>query len=166
MDHNELIQRLRDGVMDRAFSEGHYAAVISSPDNNPTVQVVLFGKWDVTKMYGRAFPDDSVLVRFQRDSAHYFERHRKHRGSLGWDRGVLVDGGLFPHVLKKEDAHDGAVAALVVPIKASSTCWVGWDLGFDNSMICYVWRRPNAYQPEQVIVTIAGIEIEPSTYGE
>ena len=53
------------------------------------------------RFWGLDLPEDGYLIPFQRDSAQYWERHHSHRGPLGVDRGVIVDGGLFPHVLEK-----------------------------------------------------------------
>ncbi len=105
MNRSELIQWARDGFLDPMFMEGHHAALINIEGDNPVVYVVLRSRIDADRLYSMNFPTDVFFIRFQRDSSRYFENHKTHKGPLGWDRDVLVDGGLFPHVLKQEDAH-------------------------------------------------------------
>ena len=74
-------------------------ALVSGDKNHLRVHAVLRVVADRTDLRGLDIPDDAKLVPFQRDSADFWQRNRVHNGTLGWDRGVLVDGGLFPHIL-------------------------------------------------------------------
>ena len=82
-------------------SYGQPVALVVGVDANIRVLAVVSSARDGDKIRGIGQSDGSYFVPFQRDSANYWERYRKHAGPLGWDRGVLVDGGLFPHIFGK-----------------------------------------------------------------
>ena len=74
-------------------------ALVASGGIPVKVYAVLRHAEDRYKIRGLQVPEDYGFVPFQRHSADYWQRFGKHAGPLGWDRGVLVDEGLFPRVL-------------------------------------------------------------------
>ena len=89
-----------DEYMRRHF--GMPLALVGFDDGGePVIFAVSFNRSDVNRTRGLSNIRELEVFPLQRDAAHRFERHRRH-GPLYYDRGVLVDSEIHPHVLEEE----------------------------------------------------------------
>lgn len=114
------------------------AAVEDNDVVTPRIIAVAFSARDmVDQLRGRQLPERCHVVACQMNSARYFGCHRKSKGPLGWDRGVLVDGGLFPHVLRGDHMTNRKCSSLVSNI-SGYYCPVDAKVERDGSPYCGV----------------------------
>jgi hypothetical protein len=83
----------------------YVARTVKIPSEDAKVVAIVRDPQDRVKCYGLDWRRlELELFPIQRDAAHRFERQRRH-GPLYYDRGVLIDSEIHPHVL--EDQSDG-----------------------------------------------------------